>query len=173
MRMTRADSTTSSSSTTTFQETMSRLVSGVAVVTTATDTGEPCGLLVTSLSSYSAAPPSLTVNIGRSSRSSPSFNACRKFAVHIMSKDQLEVARTFADRSTDKFSSCRWHWHSGVPRLDGALGFLLCTTARVFSHGDHSILIGNIESGHVVEGAPLIYFRREMSWQLQQRDPSV
>ena len=51
-----------------FRESMASLASGVAVLTARLDDGAPCGLVATSLSAYSAAPPSVLVSIGHTSR---------------------------------------------------------------------------------------------------------
>jgi flavin reductase (DIM6/NTAB) family NADH-FMN oxidoreductase RutF len=51
-----------------FTESMTVLASGVAVVTARRPDGPPCGIAATSLSSYSAHPPSLLVSVWHASR---------------------------------------------------------------------------------------------------------
>ena len=51
-----------------FDEAMASLAAGVCVVTARRADGDPCGLAATSVSSYSADPPSLLVSIAHESR---------------------------------------------------------------------------------------------------------
>ena len=51
-----------------FREAMTHLASGVAVITARRPDGGPCGIAATSLTSYSAHPPSLLVSVWHGSR---------------------------------------------------------------------------------------------------------
>ena len=51
-----------------FREAMTHLASGVAVITARRADGAPCGIAATSLTSYSAHPPSLLVSVWHVSR---------------------------------------------------------------------------------------------------------
>src|SRR4051794_26990693 len=62
-----------------FHEAMSSLASGVAVVTARRPDGHPCGLAVTSVTSYSAHPPSLLVSIAHVSRCHEALAGCERF----------------------------------------------------------------------------------------------
>jgi flavin reductase (DIM6/NTAB) family NADH-FMN oxidoreductase RutF len=150
-----------------FPEAMSHLASGVAVVTARRADGRPCGLAATSLSSYSADPPSLLVSIWHRSRCHEALEACRSFGVHLLRADQLEVAHGFASReSDDKFAGLEWSWDDDVPELAQTLVYLRCHRAENFVRYDHTILIGDLESGRLEPGEPLVYARRRMDWLL-------
>ncbi len=149
-----------------FQEAMASLASGVAVVTARRADGEPCGLAATSVSSYSANPPSLLVSIGHESRCHDALATCERFGVHILHSGEEDVARVFAGRGEDKFGGLDWRWDDDVPELAGALAYLRCRTAERFTHYDHTILIGDIESGRIDHAEPLLYARRRMDWLL-------
>jgi flavin reductase ActVB len=151
-----------------FREAMSRLASGVAVITARRPDGRPCGLAATSLTSYSVRPPSLLVSIWHGSRCHGPLEVCDHFGVHLLRADQLHVAHEFADReSEDKFAGLRWSWDGDVPELDGRLVYLRCRRAENFVRYDHTVLIGDIESGRLEEGEPLLYSRRRMDWLMQ------
>ncbi|MDF3290507.1 flavin reductase family protein [Streptomyces silvisoli] len=149
-----------------FAEAMSSLVSGVAAVTARTASGDPCGLLVSSICSYSAAPPSVLVAVDRSARSYDALLRAPEFGVHLLGADQQELARVFASRSDDKFGGRRWDWDGAVPRLTGSLAYLRCATSRIVEHGDHAVLIGEVASCRMAPGEPLVYFRRALDWRL-------
>jgi 3-hydroxy-9,10-secoandrosta-1,3,5(10)-triene-9,17-dione monooxygenase reductase component len=48
---------------------------------------------------------------------------------------------------------------NGLPVLQGALVTLECTLVEPFDGGDHSILVGKVESAVVNDSKPLVYFR--------------
>ena len=150
-----------------FIEAMARLASGIAVITCRREDGEPCGLAATSVSSYSAHPPSLIASIAHVSRCHPALVACEHFGVHFLRSDELELARLFARRADDKFAGANWRWDGDVPELTGTLACLRCRHAANFEHYDHTILIGDLEGGRVAEGEPLLYARRRMDWLLR------
>ncbi|HEX8647815.1 MAG TPA: flavin reductase family protein [Thermoleophilaceae bacterium] len=149
-----------------FRESMAWLCSGVAVVTARREDGDPCGLVATSISSFSAAPPSLLVSIGHSSRCHPALVECEHFGVHLLRDDQTEVAQLFASLADDKFAGLGWHWDEDVPQVAGALAYLRCRRSALFELYDHSILIGDVTGGEMREGQPLVYMDRRMDWRL-------
>jgi flavin reductase (DIM6/NTAB) family NADH-FMN oxidoreductase RutF len=150
-----------------FREAMTHLPSGVAVITTRRPDGSPCGIAATSLTSYSAHPPSLLVSIWHGSRCHTALETCQRFGVHLLRSDEIEVAHAFADReSPDKFAAVEWSWDGEVPELGGALAYLRCRRAQNFARYDHTILIGDLEGGRMEHGEPLVYARRRMDWLL-------
>jgi flavin reductase (DIM6/NTAB) family NADH-FMN oxidoreductase RutF len=153
-----------------FQEAMSHLASGVAVITTRRTDGEPCGLAATAVSSYSARPPSLLVSIDHASRCHPHLEVCEHFGVHILRAEEEPVARVFASKGDDKFAALDWRWDEDVPELAGTLAYLRCARAENFVRYDHTVLIGDLERGRVRAGEPLLYSRRRMNWALQPAD---
>jgi flavin reductase ActVB len=150
-----------------FPEAMSHLASGVAVITARRPDGLPCGLAATSITSYSAHPPSLLVSIWHRSRCHLALEACERFGVHLLRSDQLEVAHGFANpEAADKFAGLRWTWDHDVPELAQTLVYLRCRRAENFARYDHTVLIGDLEAGRVEPGEPLVYARRRMDWLL-------
>jgi flavin reductase (DIM6/NTAB) family NADH-FMN oxidoreductase RutF len=151
-----------------FREAMTLLASGVAVVTARRPDGGPCGLAATSLSSYSAHPPSLLVSVWHGSRCHEALAASERFGVHLLKSDELETAQRFADREAqDKFAGLDWRWDAEVPELGGTLAYLRCRRVENFVRYDHTILIGDIEGGRLEEGHPLVYARRRMDWLMR------
>ena len=151
-----------------FKEAMTHLASGVAVITARRADGEPCGIAATSLTSYSAHPPSLLVSVWHVSRCHDALAASEHFGVHLLKSDQLQLAQRFADRSlADKFAGLDWSWDEDVPELRGVLAYLRLRRAENFAKYDHTILIGDLERGRIEQGAPLVYARRRMDWLMQ------
>jgi flavin reductase ActVB len=151
-----------------FRESMTVLASGVAVITARRAGEQPCGIAATSLSSYSAHPPSLLVSVWHESRCHDALAQAEHFGVHLLKSDQLHVAHRFADRTNpDKFAGLDWSWDDDVPELGGALAYLRCRRTANFARYDHTILIGDLERGRLEEGHPLVYARRRMDWLMQ------
>jgi flavin reductase ActVB len=151
-----------------FREAMTQLASGVAVITARRSDGRPCGISATSLTSYSAHPPSLLVSVWHESRCHPALAVSRRFGVHLLRSDEVELAHRFADReSQDKFAGLEWRWDGDVPELTGSLAYLRCRRAENFERYDHTIVIGDLEGGRIEPGEPLVYARRRMDWLMQ------
>ena len=151
-----------------FREAMTRLASGVAVITARRSDGLPCGISATAVTSYSAHPPSLLVSVWHASRCHAALAACEHFGVHLLRSNEIEVAHGFADReSPDKFAARDWRWDDDVPELSGTLAYLRCRRAENFVRYDHTILIGDLETGRIEAGEPLVYARRRMDWLMQ------
>jgi flavin reductase ActVB len=152
----------------TFREAMAGLAAGVAVVTAQRDDGHPCGLVATSVSSFSAAPPSLLVSIAHTSRCHDALTSGESFGVHVLAADQEPLAHTFAGLGDDKFAGVEWEWDDKVPRIAGALSYLRCRRAALFELYDHSVLVGDVTGGAVQAGDPLVYMQRSMGWRLDR-----
>jgi flavin reductase (DIM6/NTAB) family NADH-FMN oxidoreductase RutF len=152
-----------------FRDAMASLASGVAILTARRADGGPCGLVATSISAYSAAPPSVLVSIGHVSRCHPALADGVEFGVHLLAANQEQLARTFADPAReDKFETVAWTWDGAVPELasDAWVAYLRCRRAARFDLYDHTILIGDVVTGRHNGGEPLVYLERRMGWRL-------
>jgi flavin reductase ActVB len=150
-----------------FTEAMTRVACGLAVVTGASG-GVPCGLLVSSLCSYSVRPPSMLVCLDQGSRSHDTLVGVGEFGVHVLGEEQQGVAGVFAHRSGDRFADIAWEWDGAVPRLLDTPVYLRCATAAVHPHGDHTVLIGEVVHCYAADGDPLVYYRRDFTWRLRR-----
>lgn len=150
-----------------FREAMAGLAAGVAVVTAKRDDGHPCGLVATSVSSFSAAPPSMLVSVAHSSRCHSALTEGEGFGVHVLAADQEPLARVFAGLGDDKFAGVDWEWDGEVPRIAGALSYLSCRRSAVFELYDHTLLVGDVTGCATSNGRPLVYMARSMSWRLE------
>jgi flavin reductase (DIM6/NTAB) family NADH-FMN oxidoreductase RutF len=149
-----------------FREAMAGLCSGVAVVTARREDGNPCGLVATSVSSFSAQPPSVLVSVDHSSRCHRALVDGDSFGVHVLSSGQEQLARVFAGRGDDKFAGVDWDWDDGVARLAGTLSYLRCRRSALFELYDHSLLVGDVTGGSISSGEPLVYLWRRFGWRL-------
>jgi len=85
------------------------------------------------------------------------------FAVSVLSRDQLELARHFGTRSgreTDKLAGVSWRaGHTGAPILAGAIAYLECRLTGRITAGDHEIVIARPVAGELLlpDAIPLTY----------------
>ena len=157
-----------------FREAMAGLCSGVAVVTARRDDGNPCGLVATSVSSFSARPPSVLVSVDHSSRCHRALVDGDSFGVHVLAADQEQLAHVFAGKGDDKFAGVDWSWDEDVARLGGALAYLRCRRSALFELYDHSLLVGDVTGGVVSDGGePLVWWSRAFGWRLGHGEHAV
>jgi flavin reductase (DIM6/NTAB) family NADH-FMN oxidoreductase RutF len=150
-----------------FREAMATLCSGVAVVTGTTPAGDPCGLVATSVSSFSADPPSVLTSVAHASRCHQALTEGDGFGVHVLGAHQQAIAHVFAGLGDDKFAGLGWRYEDGIPRLEGTLAFVRCRRSAVFELYDHTLLVGDVLGGSIEPGDPLVYMSRSMAWRLE------
>lgn len=139
---------------------MAHLVAPVSIVTAADD-GEPVGTTVSAVMSLSMTPEMLAVGLARESASLTVIRRTRRFAVNILAHDQVDLAMHFARKGADKFATVGHRLESGLPRLDGACGWVRCRVDRIHPAGDHVLVSGLVEaSHHDLHRGPLTYFSR-------------
>lgn len=120
---------------------------GVAIVTTVAEDGEPLGLTVNSFSSVSLDPPLVLFCLARRAYSYPHFAQCAAFAVNILAADQRELSGRFASPSTDKWRGVSFDVsENGCPVFSDALAVFQCSTRVVHEAGDHIIVVGRVEA---------------------------
>lgn len=149
-----------------FHDVMSQVAAAVFIITATHADGRPCGLTVTSVTSHSDMPPSVSFNVALTARSHEPVVSARALGVHLLAIDQHEAATTFSTAANDKFATVCWEYDEGVPRLRGCLAFLLCKPTAVFRHGDHSIVVAEVLRADLGHGPPLVYSRRRFGWRL-------
>jgi len=150
-----------------FRDAMAVLCSGVAVVTGRRRDGHPCGLVATSVSAFSADPPSVLVSVAHTSRWHGALTDGGAFCVHVLSAEQERLAHVFAGLGDDKFGGVEWDWDEEVPRIRDALSYLRCTRSALFELYDHSLIVGDVAGGELGDGDPLVYMERSMAWRLE------
>jgi flavin reductase (DIM6/NTAB) family NADH-FMN oxidoreductase RutF len=139
------------------------LATGVTIVTSLDNDGDPVGTTASAVSSLSMSPPLVLVCLGRSSATLAAIRARREFAINVLGSDQHELSDNFARpgavASWDAVAHGRWP--SGMPRLDNVLSALDCVVENVLDGGDHLIVVGRVLAVDVSDGArqPLLHFR--------------
>jgi flavin-dependent trigonelline monooxygenase, reductase component len=147
-----------------FRRALGHFLTGVTVVTTIGADGEPIGMTANSFTSVSLDPPLVLLCVARSAASFAAMEQARRYAVHILHRDQDELSRTFARSAANgaqKFAVVAWHrGASGLPLLDECMARIECTITERVELGDHVGYIARVDDVEAEQGgAPLAFFR--------------
>ena len=161
-----------------FRAISSSFPTGVVIVATLDEHGEPKGLTSQAYVGLSTEPPLMLVAIDRTSRTRPALEIHRAFVLNFLKEGAEDVATLFASKSDEKFTNLRWEpapEAGGAPILRGlSLAYAACRVTEVHDGGDHVIFIGSVEAGETLGGTPLIYYKRAYaSWPEERPAPPV
>jgi len=145
-----------------FRDALAQFASGVTIVTAQGASG-PVGFTATGFTSVSLSPPLILVCINKTASAHDAVTSADHFGVNILDEKQTWVALQFARSGVDRFSGVptRISDRAGVPLIDGALAHIECRNHARHIAGDHTILFGEVLSGAVGAGRPLLHFARQ------------
>lgn len=143
-----------------FRRALSCFATGVAVVTTIDEDGEPVGMTVSSFNSVSLDPPLVLWSIANDAQSYDSFMKADYFAVNVLTMEQQHLSSRFATKGINKFDGldCREGLH-GAPILPEYAACFECSTEHRYEGGDHKIIVGRVLHLEDRETDPLIFYR--------------
>jgi flavin reductase (DIM6/NTAB) family NADH-FMN oxidoreductase RutF len=146
-----------------YRQIAGHFATGVTVITTAHD-GWLHGMTANAVTSVSLNPLLLLVCVDKTANMHEQIEKAGRFGVNILSDEQEDISRTFAattepERGALQGAAFRMGDH-GSPILDGVLAYMECAIVDRCEGGDHTIYIGSVVAGDLVEeGAPLLFFR--------------
>jgi flavin reductase (DIM6/NTAB) family NADH-FMN oxidoreductase RutF len=146
-----------------FRQAIGHFATGVAVVTSIGDDGEPVGTTASAVTSVSLDPPLLLVCLDRTSLTLRAIRSHGAFAVNVLAAPQQHLSVNFARRGL----AAAWDGvrhrpgPTGSPRLHGVLAVLECAVDNRLPGGDHEIVVGRVRDVEIsdVRAAPLLYWR--------------
>ena len=150
---------------------------GVAVVTTRDDKGEPRGLTTQSFVGLSTDPPLVLVAIDKAARTLVWLKRTDGFVINFLKMGADAVSTKFASKVDDKFAGLPWRESgaaAGAPILhEHAVAYVECRTVSQQEAGDHWIFIADVIGGEHLGGVPLMYYRRTYAgWPEEKPAPS-
>jgi flavin reductase (DIM6/NTAB) family NADH-FMN oxidoreductase RutF len=144
----------------TFRSVMGRFASGVTVLTACDAEGRDHGMTVSAFCSVSLEPPLVLVCVDHQATLHPILPSVSYFGVNILARDQEAIARRFADRDADRFDGVGYvRGRTGVALLEHVLAQLECRVVDRHAAGDHTIVIGEVETAQAFAERPLLYYR--------------
>jgi flavin reductase (DIM6/NTAB) family NADH-FMN oxidoreductase RutF len=139
---------------------MGHFATGVTVITTCDENGNPFGLTANAVSSVSLVPPLILVCVDKRADTYPYFERSKVFVVNILSDAQESISRRFATSGIEKFDGIGYHKNeSGCAILDDAVGHVECRIVQAHDAGDHTIYVGEVETVDASDVPPLLFFR--------------
>lgn len=140
---------------------MGQFSTGVAIISSVDEIGDPVGLTVGTFSSVSLEPPLAAFFVAETSATFPSIEASGRFCANILSADQRDLGLRFAKSGADKFAEVRWRpGRTGSPIIRGNHGWAECLIESTRPLGDHILVVGRIvDLGLGDDVDPLIFYR--------------
>jgi len=139
-----------------FRAALGTFVTGVTVVTTDGPDG-PVAIVANSFASVSLDPPLVMWSPAKESRRFEHFNGSRRFAVHVLAADQLDICnKILASKIAISKVPTRLS-HCGMPIIEGALATFECNLEATHDAGDHTIIVGRVTKAHHNGGDPLVF----------------
>src|ERR1700756_4884991 len=142
-----------------FREVFGRFATGVAVITSAA-AGASGGMTANAVCSLSLDPLLALVCFENNARTLPIVREAGRFAVNVLGAHQEEEARVFASKmpESEKLVGVAHRYQDGVPIIEGALSWVVCSLRELLSGGDHTIAIGEVVALGLGEGDPLLWY---------------
>lgn len=141
-----------------FRRALGMFGTGVTIVTTRAENGEPVGITANSFNSVSLEPPMVLWSLAKNARSLPVFQNADTWNVHILSNEQEALSNRFARAGEDKFSGLPLDSEAAhAPLLQDCSARFRCKTAFQYDGGDHIIFVGEVTDYDANPHPPLLY----------------
>ena len=143
-----------------LRDVLGQFATGVTVVTTCGDQGQPLGLAVNSFASVSLDPAEILWSIASEAPSRSAFETHGAFAVNVMGAAAKDQTLRFAMSIENKFDGVAWApgWRN-VPVLATAIATLECDVKQMIPCGDHHIVVGSVRAIARGKGDPLVFYQ--------------
>jgi flavin reductase (DIM6/NTAB) family NADH-FMN oxidoreductase RutF len=139
-----------------------RHASGVAIITTKSETGDPVGFTATSMTSLGSNPAMVTFNVARGSSSWSSLSKASHLALHMLGSENLELARKMAEDHTKRFLGNDWEFSEfGLPVFKEVTAVLFVKVREFHSIEQNAVFITEVVSGKLgANDKALLYNQR-------------
>lgn len=147
-----------------LRDAFGQFATGVTVVTTRDEHGNPIGLTANSFASVSLEPPLVSWCVDKNSTRFKEFQQAEFFTISVLTAAQQEVSNLFAMRSWDETVFDDTEWFSGlnkVPQIPDVSARFHCKTEHLYEGGDHLIIVGAVLEYESQAQVPLLFFQGE------------
>lgn len=152
---------------------------GVYIVS-AMDGERPTGFTANSVMQVTAEPSIVAISVNHNNFTHGCIERTGKFSVSILSeKTDPRIISTFGFRSGkdfDKFAGFPYEMQEGLPVLLDSCGYLICSVVNKIETETHTIFLGEVVAGEVIEGdkPPMTYayYHRELKGKSPKNAPT-
>jgi flavin reductase (DIM6/NTAB) family NADH-FMN oxidoreductase RutF len=139
-----------------------RHASGVAVITTKSESGDPVGFTATSMTSLGSNPALVTFNVSQGSSSWPALSSATHLALHMLGSENLGLAKKMAEDQAKRFFDSDWEFSEfGLPVFRDATAVLFVKVREFHRVEQNAVFISEVVSGKLGEqDKGLLYFQR-------------
>lgn len=145
-----------------LRDVFARFPTGVAVVCARDGDGIAGGMTANALCSLSLDPLLVLVCFQQEARTLPLVERAGRFSISILEHGRGDLAERFASKrieEAEKLAGVAHRDEFGVPVLDAAIAWTVCSVREMLPGGDHVITIGEVEGLGCREGEPLLWHR--------------
>ena len=146
-----------------FRSAVAHFATGVTVITTVDDQGQPHAMTANAFTSVCLEPPVVLVCVAHSTNTYGFLERIGRFGVNILRQDQEDLGTYFAKRPEDRQEDVSVSYataEEGVPFLDHSMVSLGCRVIGSHVYGDHTIYLGEVMEIHQNDSSmPLMFFR--------------
>lgn len=108
-----------------------------------------------------ADPAKVAVAVAKSDYTYEFVQAGRAFALHLLGKDQIDLAKRFgfqSGRQVDKFAGLPYEvGETGAPIVKDALSYVECRVTQSLDTGPHVVFVGEVTGGGILsDGQPMM-----------------
>jgi flavin reductase (DIM6/NTAB) family NADH-FMN oxidoreductase RutF len=149
-----------------YRRIVSRFATGVTVATTLGPTGQPVTITANAFTSVSLDPVLALLSVQRSAAFHAAVLDSGVWGISVLSENHEALSRFHASKTRhgldDSFEGIPTFPGSltGVTLIADALAALECRTTAIYPGGDHTLLLGTVESASAPKptGAPLVFY---------------
>ena len=146
-----------------FRSAMSKFATGVTVISSVDDKGEPHSMTANSFTSVCLDPPTVLVCVAHGTNTHGFVSGNGRFGVNILLEEQEPLGAYFAKRPEDRVGDLEYSYNiddSGVPVLQDSMVSFSCNVSGTHVYGDHTIYVGEVVNLHLGNsGEPLMFFQ--------------
>jgi flavin reductase (DIM6/NTAB) family NADH-FMN oxidoreductase RutF len=140
-----------------FRTALAQFATGVTIITARAPHGF-IGFTANSFNSVSLEPPLVIWSLSLRSRSLAAFEAAERYAINVLARDQIALARRFSRPHQDRFAGVKFRLdQSGAPLIEGCAAWLECSHHALHPAGDHMLFIGQVLAAAHGRAPPLLW----------------
>jgi flavin reductase (DIM6/NTAB) family NADH-FMN oxidoreductase RutF len=131
---------------------------GVTAIAALID-GPPVGLVASSFTTVSLAPPLVSVCMAHTSSTWPVLRRAERLGISVLGAEHRSICRRLAGPSDERFTGVAWRaTPDGAVLLDGAGAWLECSVDKEVRAGDHDIVVLRVHDLHADKAVdPLVF----------------
>ena len=139
-----------------------RHASGVAVITTKSQTGDPVGFTATSMTSLGSNPALVTFNVARGSSSWPALSTASHLALHMLGSKNLALAIKMGEDKEKRFTDSDWEFSEfGLPVFKDVTAVLFVKVREFHEVDNNAVFVTEVVSGKLgSDDRALLYNQR-------------